>query len=140
MADNNQKEFIIESIVTSFYKQATIDILIGYHFRKIATEQGEHALKPPYQAFAHHIPRIIAFWQLQLLGHTSFDFGEFKIFPIHDALKIRSGELDRWLLLFRNTLDQHESQDPEFIDLFRNKLNHFELKFKKHYGFNSACP
>lgn len=133
MADNSQKELIIESIVTSFYKQATIDILIGYHFRKIATVQGEHALKPPYQAFADHIPRIIAFWQLQLLGQTSFEFGEFKVFPIHDALNIRSGELDRWLTLFRKVLSEHENQEPIFIQTFREKLNHFELKFKKHY-------
>ncbi|PJB53002.1 MAG: hypothetical protein CO099_09500 [Bdellovibrio sp. CG_4_9_14_3_um_filter_39_7] len=138
MADHSLKESLIESIVTSFYKQATVDILIGYHFRKIATIQGEHALRPPYEAFSHHIPRIIAFWQLQLLGKTSFEFGEFKIFPIHDALHIRSGELDRWLVLFKKVLNQHENQNPEFIQLFREKLNHFELKFKKHYGFDSC--
>lgn len=117
--------------MNAFYRKATTDFLIGYHFRKIASHEGKNPLSPPFEAFTHHIPRIIAFWELQLNGETSFDFGEFRIFPVHEALHIQKGELDRWLLLFKETMTQ-ELTNEEF-DFWLKKLSHFEIKFKDYF-------
>ncbi|GAB4022620.1 MAG: hypothetical protein Fur0010_25840 [Bdellovibrio sp.] len=132
MGAHNLNLKVIESVVTAFYRKATTDFLIGYQFRKIATQKGDHPLLPPFEAFSHHIPRIIAFWELQLLGKTNFPFEEFKLFPVHEALHIKRGELDRWLLLFRETINEIE-MDSEFKELWLKKLSNFENKFKSYF-------
>ena len=114
----NQNEWIFK-VVSSFYDKAKDDILIGYHFRNIPD-------------FNTHIPRIAAFWELQLIGKTSRPHkgGPFDVMNVHMPLKIKRGELGRWLLLFRKTLD--ELTLPEFNDLknqWDERLKNFERIF-----------
>lgn len=114
----NQNEWIFK-VVNSFYEKAKDDILIGYHFRNIPD-------------FNTHIPRISAFWELQLLGKTTrpYEGGPFDVINVHMPLKIKRGELGRWLLLFRKTLEEEEL--PEFSILKNNwdeKLKNFERIF-----------
>jgi hypothetical protein len=56
---SDEKIHWIGAVVTAFYSEAKNDILIGYHFRNIPD-------------FEEHIPRIITFWEIQLLGKSSF--------------------------------------------------------------------
>jgi len=120
-------EEIIEEIVDSFYEKAVKDILIGYHFRKI--QKGDN-LVPSLSDFAHHLPRIKIFWKSQLI--KDFKSSEkFNLKESHKPLKIRKGELDRFILLFNKTLDVFESKDINLIKDWRSKLQFFKSQFHK---------
>jgi hemoglobin len=118
MTDN---EWIFE-VVDSFYQKAKTDVLIGYHFRVITD-------------FDSHIPRIATFWEMQLLGKTSRKVTEpFDMMNVHLPLLIKPGELGRWLVLFRKTLDEKIKEHPEFLkmrELWEERLITFEGIFKK---------
>ena len=143
----SKKDFI-DHVVDEFYRQATTDILIGHQFRKIALKErdremkdgpiGHHPLRPPLEAFAHHLPRIKSFWYIQLLSETkTADQAPFDLIQIHRELSIRMGELNRWLVLFDGVLMQSlkevENQEEmgQFVQLWREKVSLFENRFKK---------
>lgn len=115
----------IASVVSSFYDKARNDILIGYHFRNIPD-------------FDEHIPRIVAFWELQLLGKTQTIINRpFEIINVHVPLNIKRGELGRWLVLFRQTLNEKLTEYPIMKDLEREwekKLVFFESTFLRSFG------
>ena len=119
------------NVVTAFYEKAVIDVLIGYHFRKIATTHGHHPLKPPIEAFHDHLPRIAFFWRMQLLGEkmNSEDQEPYDLISIHRALSIRKGEVGRWILLFKETLN--EAPEHELKKNWSEKIDHFEKIFMK---------
>lgn len=132
MSDKNDQEYIAR-IVHRFYEKATQDVLIGYHFRKIQQLDGidHHPLRPPIEAFSHHLPRINEFWLVQLGVQKTSDQA-FDLIAVHKSLSIRPGELGRWLALFRQTLEEettlpHEALKREWL----KKINHFEDIFKR---------
>lgn len=116
----------IHLVVRAFYEKAKTDVLIGYHFRII-------------HDFDEHIPRIASFWDLQLLGATERKLVEpFDVMKVHIPLMIKRGELGRWLLLFRKTLDEEVEVRPEFSsfkELWLTKLNFFEGVFLRFFSF-----
>ena len=116
----------IFQVVEAFYEKAKTDVLIGYHFRII-------------QDFDQHIPRISTFWELQLLGSSVRGLSEpFDVMKVHVPLQIKRGELGRWLVLFRKTLDEKTLQHPEFSELkelWLTKLIFFEGIFLRFFGF-----
>ncbi|HXH31027.1 MAG TPA: hypothetical protein VNJ01_09465 [Bacteriovoracaceae bacterium] len=113
-------------VVSSFYDQVKDDVLIGYHFRNI-------------KDFDQHIPRIASFWDLQLSGKTNRVLSEpFDVIRVHVPLGIKRGELGRWLVLFRRTLQAQVHLHPEFEELKKNwevKLGIFEGIFSRFFGF-----
>ncbi len=116
-----EPEWIFET-VTRFYDKAKTDILIGYHFRNI-------------HDFDEHIPRIAAFWDMQLLQKTERPYGKpFDVMAAHVPLGIKRGELGRWLLLFKKTLDE-TSDFPELKAKWLERLNFFEGVFLRFFGF-----
>jgi truncated hemoglobin YjbI len=119
-----QAEWILK-VVESFYLKAKTDILIGYHFRIISD-------------FDEHIPRIAAFWDLQLLGKTSQKISPpFDVMNLHLALGIKRGEIGRWLVLFRKTLEEETTAHPEMESLkhsWEEKLLQFEGIFLRFLG------
>lgn len=119
----------IKKIVDDFYRLATVDVMIGYHFRKIREKDGEHPLKPPLDAFSKHLPRIAHFWEVQLLGER-LQGERFDLIKVHRELGILPGELGRWLTLFRQVLNEY-NQDDLFIKNWLEKLDHFEVIFKR---------
>lgn len=119
----------IKKIVDDFYRLATVDVMIGYHFRKIREKDGEHPLKPPLDAFSKHLPRIAHFWEVQLLGER-LQGERFDLIKVHRELGILPGELGRWLTLFRQVLNEYD-QDDLFIKNWLEKLDHFEVIFKR---------
>lgn len=109
-------EFILE-IITRFYDTATFDVMIGYHFRGITD-------------FKQHLPRIASFWQLQLTG--KIDHKEelpFDLINIHKPLKVKSGEINRWVTLFDKNLQQFDLSQ-ETYNLWMNKVKLFKEKLK----------
>jgi hemoglobin len=120
----SDEEWIFQ-VVSSFYQKAKSDVLIGYHFRNILE-------------FDQHIPRIAAFWEMQLLGKTERNFGApFDVMKAHVPLNIKRGELGRWLLLFRKTLDDEVQAHPEMSHLkesWEKKLVFFEGVFLRFFG------
>jgi truncated hemoglobin YjbI len=131
----SQESALITQIVESFYKEATVDILIGHHFRKIASIKGADPLRPPMEAFKDHLPKIEAFWRIQLgIEHPDNEQGQkLDLIGVHKSLKIRKGEVGRWMVLFRQTLESFESATPEWIvPKLREKLAHFEQVFLHH--------
>lgn len=127
----------IASVVQAFYRKATTDVIIGYHFRKIAQAEAltqGHPLRPPIEAFKDHLPRIEHFWRSQLLNvKVPNSENPFDLIGIHQELKIRKGELHRWLTLFRETLSE-ELIDQSYRELkakWLEKLEHFESVFLK---------
>lgn len=120
---------IIEEIITDFYKKATSDFMIGHHFRKIATEKGENPLSPPIEAFADHIPRITTFWEIQLTGKTEQVYSPFDLITVHKQLSIRKGEVGRWVLLFKETLNDYKTANEELVLKWETKISEFEKRF-----------
>ena len=125
-----------EAIVReAFYKKAVTDFLIGYQFRKIATLKGSDPLTPPIEAFADHLPRISTFWKMQLLGEKKPEnVPPFDLINVHEKLSMRKGELGRWLMLFKQTLHEHE--DKPLKTLWLEKLDKFETIFNKQFFSN----
>lgn len=111
----------IDSIVYDFYSRAVVDPIIGFHFRRIQEFQGSDPLRPPMEAFANHLPRISSFWQIQLLQGTKQVLPPFNLKRSHDHLGLRSGQVNRWLILFNETLDFSKG-DEEFIKRWKEKL------------------
>lgn len=119
-----REEWIFE-VVDSFYQKAKIDVLIGYHFRNI-------------KDFDEHIPRIASFWDLQLLGTTARRLDKpFDVVNLHLPLGIKKGELGRWLVLFRKSLNDSLTLHPEMQDLagvWETRLKFFEGVFSRFLG------
>ncbi len=120
------KEEWIFAVVKSFYDKAKTDVLIGYHFRIIPD-------------FEEHIPRIAAFWEIQLLGGTQRTLSEpFDVMKVHIPLGIKRGELGRWMVLFKKTLEEKSTE--EFSDLKKiwlERLSFFEGVFLRFFSFQS---
>ncbi len=110
----------INRIIYSFYRVATHDILIGYHFRVI-------------KDFDTHIPRIADFWQLQLTGKIDNPKSlPFDLINVHIPLKVKMGEINRWKVLFQQTLDSFvmdrsiTQEQADFwitrVDIFKDRM------------------
>lgn len=115
----------IFNVVSAFYEKAKDDVMIGYHFRNI-------------QDFDSHIPRIAAFWDLQLRGKTEREIDKkFDVLNAHLPLNIKRGELGRWLVLFKKTMDEKLNQ-PEQAELKKKwleRLDFFEGTFLRFFRF-----
>ena len=113
----------IFNIVESFYEKAMKDTMIGFHFRHITD-------------FDSHFPRISHFWNLQL-GGTLLDKSQlpFQVIDVHLPLKIKKGQLGRWVVIFKETLYKYQEKNPELkedIKLWEEKIDHFQNKFLSH--------
>ncbi len=107
---------MIEEVVRAFYAKARTDILIGYHFQRIAD-------------FETHLPRIFAFWELQLLGKTERVLTEpLDAIRAHIPLNIHTGEVNRWVKLFLETLQESPVSD-ELKSRWPEKVAHFQQVF-----------
>ena len=112
----------IYAVVEAFYEKATKDILIGYHFDKFSAPK---ELVP-------HLERITSFWEMQLTGSTSVPLvAPFHLLFTHLQLKIKRGELGRWVILFHQTLDSFEL-DSELRELWKQRIELFEARLKSH--------
>lgn len=115
-------EEYIFNVTQSFYDKVRTDVLIGYHFWVI-------------EDFDTHIPRIAQFWETQLIGrHISTIIPPLDLMGIHIPMNIKKGELGRWLVLFKKTLDEYD-QYPLLKDRWLERLDFFEKNFSRFLGF-----
>jgi hemoglobin len=85
-----------ERLVRAFYERALTDPIIGFIFVDVA--------KLDLEA---HIPRITSFWETILLGAQSYGGGAFRPHAaINAQAPLRAGHFDRWLWLWRATVDE----------------------------------
>lgn len=112
----------IHEVIRDFYSIATRDILIGYHFRHI-----DH--------LDEHIERISHFWYLQLYGEIlKKEELPFHLLRVHLPLGIKRGEIGRWLVLFKESLERTNLSETS-KDQFLEKVNYFKeiLESKLHH-------
>ena len=84
-----------ERLVRTFYGKALEDPIIGYIFTDVA--------KLDLEA---HVPKIASFWETILLGARSYGGGAFAPHArIHAMSPLRKGHFERWLFLWRETVD-----------------------------------
>lgn len=119
-----QKEFI-EQVVHSFYKKALNDIFLGYHFKRIPD-------------FSEHEKRIIYFWQNQLLGQKVPY--QFDLIKSHLPLGIKKGEVNRWVKLFLENLNESKDTDKALSELWEKKVIHFQQVFLAHPSLFHKSP
>jgi hypothetical protein len=112
----------------AFYKLAINDVLIGYHFTKFSDPQ----------VLEIHLLRLTSFWEMQLTGTmTEAVDAPFHLLFTHLQLKIKRGELGRWIVLFHRTLDVLENkvdhpQIKELTDHWKERISFFETRFLSH--------
>lgn len=114
-------EDFIKKVIETFYQKAREDILLGYQFAKI-------------KDFNEHIPRIIAFWEIQLLGKTERPIDSpFDLMNVHRPLHIKRGELDRWVVLFEKTLVECNT-DQDLKEEWMKRVMYFRAKLSRLLG------
>ena len=104
----------ITLLVQEFYKKATVDPLIGTFFMEVVKLDWEK-----------HVPVIISFWDSLLFGRGSYS-GNFLETHMHlDRLKkIEPAHMDRWLMLWEQTVQEHFSgaKAQEAVERAKNIL------------------
>lgn len=83
----------IQFLVNTFYTSIRNDDLIGPIFNRIV---GDH--------WPTHLAKMYNFWETVLLSKHSY-FGS--PFPPHAKLGLSAAHFERWLDLWKQTLDQH---------------------------------
>jgi hemoglobin len=85
-----------EELVRAFYGRALVDPIIGWIFADVA--------KLDLEA---HVPVIASFWETILLGAHSYAGSAFRPHAaLHAKVRLRAGHFDRWLTLWRETVDE----------------------------------
>jgi truncated hemoglobin YjbI len=105
---------LIKVVIKEFYHRASIDPLIGHHFN--------FEMPAP-----EHLKRIEFFWANLLLPppaqpYSGTDAINLQFFQAHMKLPIQLGQLDRWVFLFHQTLDEIQNAPTQFIDDWKQQL------------------
>jgi truncated hemoglobin YjbI len=115
----------IEWVVRDFYHTASEDILIGYFFERVD--------------MMSHIPKIISFWHYDLMLSTQSSplppRPDVSLIPSHQPMVIRQGHLDRWVVLFEESLRRSLLLFPEtevLVDPWKKSLKNYKRIFEKH--------
>lgn len=86
----------VNRLVAAFYAHALTDPIIGFFFTDIA------GIELP-----SHLPKISAFWQLQLLGRKGYRGDTFAVHKVlHGRAALTEDHFHRWLFLFERTIDE----------------------------------
>jgi hemoglobin len=85
-----------ERLVRTFYSRALTDPVIGFIFTDVA-----------HLDLEAHVPVIASFWETVLLGQVTYTGGAFaKHAALHDKVPLRAGHFERWLTVWRETVDE----------------------------------
>ena len=87
----------IRQLIDQFYEKVKDDAVIGFIFNDVA-----------HVDWAHHLPKMYAFWEFLLLGTPDAYQGNpiQKHLDLHQKVPLKVAHFDRWLLLFQSTVDE----------------------------------
>ncbi len=86
-----------ERLVRAFYARTLEDPIIGWIFVDVARLDLEA-----------HVPVVASFWETILLGARTYTGGAFRPHAVlHARVGLRAGHFERWLWLWRTTVDEH---------------------------------
>lgn len=110
----------VKLLVDSFYGKVQKDDLIGPIFNAVIQDK-----------WALHLEKMYAFWQTVLLQEITYGG---RPFPPHMKLPVEKEHFDRWLHLFRETLDTYfEGEKAEeakwraerMATMFHSKISYY---------------
>jgi len=89
----------IRTLIDAFYLKVRQDDVIGHIFNEIAQVNWEK-----------HLPKMYAFWEFLLLGGESYQGNPIEPHRnLHQKVELKKEFFDRWVQLFRQTVDEHFS-------------------------------
>lgn len=113
----------IQLLVDSFYEKVRADDLLGPIFNEVIGDR-----------WSEHMPKMYRFWQTVLLNEHTYLGSPF--IP-HAKLPVDQTHFDRWLELFRTTLDEHfegrKAQEARhraetMATMFLHKINYYQKR------------
>lgn len=89
----------IVTLVDCFYEKVLVDDTIGFLFTEVAQIQMEH-----------HMPIMYNFWESMLLGNMVYKGNPMtKHIVLDQKTRLEQVHFDRWITLFKSTIDAHFS-------------------------------
>lgn len=89
----------IELLVNTFYDKIMKDNLIGFFFKDVISVDWDK-----------HLPTMYSFWESILFGQMSYKGNPMqKHFPINQMQAMEKIHFERWLLLWRTTIEENFS-------------------------------
>ncbi|WP_407406134.1 group III truncated hemoglobin [Chryseobacterium sp.] len=87
----------IELLVNTFYTKIIKDDLIGFFFKDVVNVDWDK-----------HLPMMYSFWESILFGQMSYKGNPMqKHFPINQMQAMEKIHFERWLLLWRTTIEEN---------------------------------
>lgn len=85
----------IEIVIEDFYKKLLADELVGYIFTEVIQLN-----------LAEHLPRLVDFWEDQLLGSNKYFGNPMRVhMNLHLKEPLQKEHFERWLQYFHETID-----------------------------------
>ncbi|CAN5129794.1 group III truncated hemoglobin [soil metagenome] len=114
----------VKVLVHAFYDKVQHDERLGYIFNEFADVDWDH-----------HLPRMVDFWS-NLLFQTKRYYG--RPFRQHLPLPILKDDFNRWLSLFKDTVDEHfEGQKAEHAKEMASKIaSSFSIRLEMEGKFD----
>lgn len=115
----------IKNLVDSFYTEVRGDELIGPVFNEKIGDR-----------WPAHLAKMYTFWETVLLGNHTY-FGS--PFPPHAQLPVEKKHFDRWLMLFKRTVDSRfggaKAEEAKWragkmAEMFQYKIDHLRERGK----------
>jgi hemoglobin len=99
-----EKDEDIKVLVNAFYDKVKADATIGFIFHKIIGED-----------WSHHLPIMYRFWGTILLNKEGYKGNVIqKHIDLDKQIKLEQEHYDRWLLLWKETVDElYEGEKAE---------------------------
>jgi hemoglobin len=111
----------IKTLIDAFYEKVKRDDLIGYIFQDVAKVD-----------WAHHLPRMYAFWQFLLLGKDTYQGNPMEVhLKLSEKVTLTSEHFGRWLSLFHETIDDHF--EGKHAEEARHRSNLIALTWKPKF-------
>ena len=87
----------LELIIQKFYDQLLVDDVVGYLFTEVANLDLDE-----------HLPKLVDFWEDQLLGTNKYSGNPMKIhMDLHLKEQLKKVHFDTWLTHLNTTVDAH---------------------------------
>lgn len=89
----------IELLIKEFYDKLLVDEVVGYLFTEVVALD-----------LKEHLPRLVDFWEDQLLGTNNYSGNPMKVhLDLHQKEALQKAHFERWLNHFNQTVDAHFS-------------------------------